>query len=90
MSVLGHLLQKLAVGGMPEKIVSAFQSIYDENTHEEAALNKCEAALRIVGKMEKAIESTSIQGNNLLIIFQNEVSVVRLCNLCDLRFIFTF
>ena len=48
---------------MPEKIVTAFQSVHDENTTEEAALNKCEAAASLVGKMEKDVH-TSAQGNN--------------------------
>ncbi|GFZ09371.1 ENTH/VHS family protein [Actinidia rufa] len=52
---------KLGVGGMPEKIVTAFQSVHDENTTEEAALNKCEATASLVGKMEKDVH-TSAQG----------------------------
>ncbi|KAA8519020.1 hypothetical protein F0562_016206 [Nyssa sinensis] len=54
---------KLAVGGMPEKIVSALQSAHDENINEEAAINKCKAAVRHVGKMEREFESTFTQGN---------------------------
>ncbi|XP_059668235.1 uncharacterized protein LOC132313474 [Cornus florida] len=61
-----HALRiKLPIGGMPEKIVTAFLSVHDENTIEEAALSKCEDAVFRVGKMEKDIESTSTQGNNL-------------------------
>lgn len=52
---------KLAVGGMPEKIVSALQSVYDEHVDEEAAFNKCNAAGRIVGTIEKDIGNTSFQ-----------------------------
>ncbi|KAG5556108.1 hypothetical protein RHGRI_006659 [Rhododendron griersonianum] len=54
---------KLAVGGMPEKILTAFQSAHDENVTEETALNKCKAAASLVGKMEKEVEITSAQGN---------------------------
>ncbi|GMP98109.1 hypothetical protein CsSME_00046121 [Camellia sinensis var. sinensis] len=57
---------KLAVGAMPEKIVTAFQSVHDENVTEEAALNKCKAAASLVGKMEKDVESTSAHGKNYL------------------------
>ncbi|KAH7854703.1 hypothetical protein Vadar_016937 [Vaccinium darrowii] len=54
---------KLAVGGMPEKILTAFQSAHEENVSEENALNKCKAAASLVGKMEKDVEITSAQGN---------------------------
>lgn len=51
---------------MPEKIVSALQSVYDEHVDEEAAFNKCNAAGRIVGTIEKDIGNTSFQGNFML------------------------
>ncbi|KAK6944503.1 CID domain [Dillenia turbinata] len=54
---------KLAVGGMPEKIVSAFQSVLDEYFNEETALNKCRDAVDYIIKMEKDVESTLAQGN---------------------------
>lgn len=56
--------QKLAVGDMPEKILTAFQLAHDENVPEETALNKCKAAASLVGKMEKEVEITSAQGKN--------------------------
>uniref|UniRef100_A0A5B6Z3U9 Putative regulation of nuclear pre-mRNA domain-containing protein 1B-like n=1 Tax=Davidia involucrata TaxID=16924 RepID=A0A5B6Z3U9_DAVIN len=74
---------KLAVGGMPEKIVTAFQSVHDENINEEAALNKCKAAVRRVGKIEKDIESTSTQGNQqgsaLLDEIQEQENILQQC-----------
>ncbi|XP_057949253.1 uncharacterized protein LOC131144568 [Malania oleifera] len=54
---------KLAVGGLPERIVTAFQSVHDEHLNEETALNKCEGAVLCVGKLEKDVESTFSQGN---------------------------
>ncbi|KAK6942099.1 CID domain, partial [Dillenia turbinata] len=54
---------KLAVGGMPEKIVSAFQSVLDEHFNEETALNKCRDAVDYIIKMEKDVESILVQGN---------------------------
>ncbi|KAA8516294.1 hypothetical protein F0562_016587 [Nyssa sinensis] len=74
---------KLAVGGTPEKIVTAFQSVHDENVSEDAALNKCKAAVRRVGKMEKDIESTSTQGNQqgsaLLDEIQEHENILQQC-----------
>ncbi|EXC30761.1 hypothetical protein L484_027936 [Morus notabilis] len=55
---------KLAVGGPPEKIITAFQSVLDEYHNEEAALNKCSTALQNVRKIED-VENTSIQGKVL-------------------------
>ncbi|XP_052174566.1 UPF0400 protein C337.03-like [Diospyros lotus] len=56
---------KLAVGGMPEKIVTAFQLLHDENTTEEAALNKCKVAMSLLGQLEKDVEKTYTQGNQV-------------------------
>lgn len=55
-------IQKLAVGSMPEKIITAFQSVHDEHVNEDTVLNKCKAAVRRVGKMEKDVEDASIHG----------------------------
>lgn len=54
---------KLAVGGMPEKIVSAFQSVQDQHFNEDTALNKCKTAVHHVEKMEKDVEDACIHGN---------------------------
>lgn len=54
---------KLAVGGMPEKILTAFQLVHDEHVNEETALNNCEGAVRRIGDMERDVESNSTQGN---------------------------
>ncbi|THG05242.1 hypothetical protein TEA_013687 [Camellia sinensis var. sinensis] len=74
---------KLAVGAMPEKIVTAFQSVHDENVTEEAALNKCKAAASLVGKMEKDVESTSAhgdqQGSILVDEIQEQENVLKEC-----------
>ncbi|XP_006352321.1 regulation of nuclear pre-mRNA domain-containing protein 1B-like [Solanum tuberosum] len=54
---------KLAVGCTPEKIVTAFQLVHDENVNEEDALNKCKHSVFRVGEMENDIENRSSQGN---------------------------
>ncbi|ERM94251.1 regulation of nuclear pre-mRNA domain-containing protein 1B [Amborella trichopoda] len=55
---------KLAIGGTPEKIVSAFQSVHNEHANEETALNKCKTAVRRVGKMEKDVDNACVQGGD--------------------------
>lgn len=54
--------QKLAIGGMPEKIVTAFQSVHDEHFKEDTALNKCMATVEHIGKIEKEFEISCSQG----------------------------
>ncbi|XP_047332344.1 regulation of nuclear pre-mRNA domain-containing protein 1B-like [Impatiens glandulifera] len=50
---------KLPVGGMPEKIVTAFQSVHDVT--EEKALEKCKAAVNSLEKMETLVGSASAE-----------------------------
>uniref|UniRef100_A0A803R9N0 CID domain-containing protein n=1 Tax=Cannabis sativa TaxID=3483 RepID=A0A803R9N0_CANSA len=54
---------KLSVGDLPEKIITAFQSVLDEHVSEEAAIKKCSTALQYVGKIEEDVENASTQGN---------------------------
>ncbi|CAN4114619.1 unnamed protein product [Withania somnifera] len=53
---------KLAVGCTPEKIVTAFQLVHDENVNEEDALNKCKDAVFRIGEMKSDIENLAPQG----------------------------
>ncbi|KAF6147773.1 hypothetical protein GIB67_006746 [Kingdonia uniflora] len=54
---------KLAVGGMPEKIIIGLQSVHEEHFKENTALTKCKAAVRRVGQMEKVVNDACTQGN---------------------------
>lgn len=56
---------KLAVGSLPEKILTAFHSVLDEHLNEEAALNKCNAGVHDVVKLLEDVENTFAQGNQL-------------------------
>ncbi|XP_010909446.1 uncharacterized protein [Elaeis guineensis] len=47
---------KLSVGGMAEKIVSAFHNVISAQTSEDMDLNKCKDAVRRVGKLEKDVD----------------------------------
>lgn len=49
---------------MPEKILTGFQLVHDENVNEEAALNKCKDAVTRVGEIERDVESISAQGKS--------------------------
>ncbi|OVA03870.1 CID domain [Macleaya cordata] len=73
---------KLAVGGTPEKIVTAFQSVNDEHVNEETALSKCKAAVDRVEEMEKDIGYANAQGNQQLSSLgevQEQENVLRKC-----------
>uniref|UniRef100_A0A1D1YWH2 Regulation of nuclear pre-mRNA domain-containing protein 1B n=1 Tax=Anthurium amnicola TaxID=1678845 RepID=A0A1D1YWH2_9ARAE len=47
---------KLSVGGTAEKIVSALHNVISERHNEDADLNKCQAAVHRVRKMEKNVD----------------------------------
>ncbi|XP_021662225.1 formin-like protein 7 isoform X2 [Hevea brasiliensis] len=64
---------KLAVGGLPEKILTAFQSVIDEHFDEEAALNKCSTAVFHVGKIREEMENGSTLGNQQGSTFVDEL-----------------
>jgi len=49
---------------MPEKIVTAYQSVLDEHFNEDTALNKCKAAIHLVGKIAKDVNVAFAQGMN--------------------------
>ncbi|XP_042060531.1 regulation of nuclear pre-mRNA domain-containing protein 1A-like isoform X2 [Salvia splendens] len=54
---------KLAVGGLPEKILTALQLVHDEAVYEEAALGKFKKAISSVQEIEKDVLYASSQGN---------------------------
>ncbi|OMO61310.1 hypothetical protein COLO4_33469 [Corchorus olitorius] len=54
---------KLAVGGLPEKILTAYQSVLEDNPNEDTALNKCNAAVQHLNKFGEDLESSLAQGN---------------------------
>ncbi|PIN20922.1 Regulator of nuclear mRNA [Handroanthus impetiginosus] len=56
---------KLAVGGLPEKILTAFQLVHDEIVNEEVALNNCRNAASSVREIEENVSNLSPQGNML-------------------------
>lgn len=70
----GHSLRiKLAVGAMPEKIISALHSVHDDRSKEDAALDKCKDAVCRMEKIEKDAEDSSSQGNQQVSTLGNEL-----------------
>ncbi|KAJ0521378.1 putative CID domain-containing protein [Helianthus annuus] len=71
---------KLAVGGLPEKIMTAFHLVHDENATEDTALNNCESAVRRFGDLERDIESQGVvPGSSLLDEIQEQENVLQDC-----------
>ncbi|KAL5204107.1 hypothetical protein ABZP36_008978 [Zizania latifolia] len=58
----GTTMKKLTVGGMPEKIVTAYQSVLDRHFDEDTALNKCKGAISVLEKMDKDVDDACTQG----------------------------
>ncbi|KAF8707202.1 hypothetical protein HU200_030449 [Digitaria exilis] len=59
----GTIVKKLTVGGMPEKIVTAYQSVLDQHFDEDTALNKCKSIVGVLERINKDIDDGSTNGN---------------------------
>ncbi|XP_004250299.1 uncharacterized protein [Solanum lycopersicum] len=72
---------KMAVGCTPEKIVTAFQLVHDENVNEEDALNKCKHSVFCVGEMENDIENRqgNLQGSELMDKLLEQENILQEC-----------
>ncbi|XP_066355569.1 UPF0400 protein C337.03-like [Miscanthus floridulus] len=57
------VLKKLTVGGMPEKIVTAYQAVLDQHFDEDTALNKCKSTVSVLEKIKKNIDDASTKGD---------------------------
>ncbi|GMI84583.1 hypothetical protein HRI_002127600 [Hibiscus trionum] len=64
---------KLAVGGLPEKILTAYQSVLEDNSNEDTALNKCSAAVQNLIKIGEDVQSSLAQGNQNGSALQHEL-----------------
>ncbi|GMI65016.1 hypothetical protein HRI_000170900 [Hibiscus trionum] len=74
---------KLAVGGLPEKILTAYQSVLEDNLNEDTVLNKCNAAVQNLSELGENVESSLAQGNQngsaLLDELQQQENALRQC-----------
>ncbi|XP_074571446.1 uncharacterized protein LOC141827996 isoform X2 [Curcuma longa] len=72
---------KLAIGEMPEKIVTAYQSVLDEHSSEDTALSKCKDAVQVLEKMEKDIDVAGHkQAPAFISELQNQETVLKQCS----------
>ncbi|XP_020590345.1 regulation of nuclear pre-mRNA domain-containing protein 1B-like [Phalaenopsis equestris] len=74
---------KLAVGGMPERIVTAYQAVLDEHFDEDTALNKCKSAVCALENMEKEVNDAyalgSQHGLSLIVELKEQEHVLKHC-----------
>jgi regulator of Ty1 transposition protein 103 len=61
---------------MPEKIVSAYQSVLDRHFDEDTALNKCKTTVGLLERIDKDINDASINGKDFSCSL-----VIQSCNL---------
>lgn len=55
---------KLTIGGMAEKIVSAFHLVHSEQPNEDAEMSKCKSAVYRLRKMEKDVDIACANAND--------------------------
>jgi regulator of Ty1 transposition protein 103 len=49
---------------MPEKIVTAYQSVLDQHFDEDTALNKCKSTVCVLERINKDIDDASTNGKD--------------------------
>ncbi|KAK8546494.1 hypothetical protein V6N13_067709 [Hibiscus sabdariffa] len=64
---------KLTVGGLPEKILTTYQSVLEDNPNEDTALNKCSVAVQNFIKIGEDVRSSLAQGNQNEPALQHEL-----------------
>ncbi|KAL3629789.1 hypothetical protein CASFOL_027011 [Castilleja foliolosa] len=70
---------KLAVGGLPERILSAMQLVQDEVANEEEALDKCRDAISCVQKMEKDVGNASPGASGVVDNIEKQENMIQQC-----------
>lgn len=49
---------------MPEKIVTAYQSVLDQHFDEDTALNKCKSTVGVLERINKDVNDASTNGKD--------------------------
>lgn len=56
--------QKLSIGGVTEKIISAYHLMLSEQPNEDAEMSKCKSAIKRIRKLEKDVETAYTTGKS--------------------------
>ncbi|KAL6905708.1 hypothetical protein ACP4OV_003309 [Aristida adscensionis] len=77
------VMKKLTVGGMPEKIVTAYQCVLDKHFDEDTALNKCNSTVGVLEKMNKDVDDACTHGiqqaSSLISSLQEQEAILKQC-----------
>ncbi|XP_062202212.1 uncharacterized protein LOC133904724 isoform X1 [Phragmites australis] len=77
------IVKKLTVGGMPEKIVTAYQFVLDKHFDEDTALNKCKSIVGVLEKINKDIDDACTHGiqpaSSLISDLQEQETTLKQC-----------
>jgi regulator of Ty1 transposition protein 103 len=57
---------------MPEKIITAYQSVFDQHFDEDAALNKCKTTVSALEKMDKDVDEACTNGKDFACFASSE------------------
>lgn len=77
---------------MPEKILTSFQSVHEQNFDEQDALNRFKNAIFRAGEIEKNAEGMSSQGisHGFLYLHPKFISIIKIPTSTCINFIVTF
>ncbi|XP_037433685.1 splicing factor 1-like [Triticum dicoccoides] len=77
------IIKKLTVSGMPEKIITAYQSVLDQYFDEDTALNKCKITVGVLEKMNKDVDEACTndiqQVSSLISNLQEQEAILKQC-----------
>ncbi|XP_051186013.1 uncharacterized protein [Lolium perenne] len=80
---LSPIIKKLTVSGMPEKIITAYQSVFDQHFDEDTALNKCKTTVSALEKMDKDVDEACTndiqQASSLISKLQEQEADLKQC-----------
>jgi len=54
---------------MPEKIVTAYQSVLDQHFDEDTALNKCKSTVGVLERINKDVNDASTNGKDISFLY---------------------
>ncbi|CAM0950387.1 unnamed protein product [Alopecurus aequalis] len=77
------IINKLTVSGMPEKIITAYQSVLDQYFDEDTAINKCKTTVSVLEKMDKDVDEACTndiqQAPSLVSNLQEQEAILKQC-----------
>jgi len=77
------IIKKMTVSGMPEKIITAYQSVLGQYFDEDKALNKCKTTVSVLEKMDKDVDEACTndiqQAPSLISNLQEQEAILKQC-----------